>query len=205
VWWSRGSSVSIVSVYGIDDRAMEVRSAANARDFSSNLCDHTDSGAHPASCTMGTGGPFLGVKCGRGMTLTTHPHLVPWSCMSRSYTSSPSHASMIVLWDCFTFKIMWYESVEEKFSVLNLNVIHTHCDHPVSHGTHQVDNPIPAILSPAGAPLWLLPLWWSVAVIPDDHVAGVAYRRCSSRTLRVRSRKRWGQATYEANCVRAGQ
>jgi hypothetical protein len=30
-----------------------------------------------------------GVKRGRGMTLTTHPHLVPRSRMSRSYTSSP--------------------------------------------------------------------------------------------------------------------
>jgi hypothetical protein len=29
------------------------------------------------------------VKRGRGVTLTTHPHLVPRSIMSRSYTSSP--------------------------------------------------------------------------------------------------------------------
>jgi len=35
-------------------------------------------GAHPASCTMGTG-TFPGVKSVRGMTLTTHPLLVPWS------------------------------------------------------------------------------------------------------------------------------
>jgi hypothetical protein len=27
-------------------------------DFSSNLCVQIDSGVHPASCTMGTGGPF---------------------------------------------------------------------------------------------------------------------------------------------------
>jgi hypothetical protein len=31
-------------------------------DFSSNLCVQTGSGAHPASCTMGTGGPFPGCK-----------------------------------------------------------------------------------------------------------------------------------------------
>jgi hypothetical protein len=43
---------------------------------------------------MGTGGPFSGVKRGWGVTLTTHPHLVPWSWMSRSYTSSPLSASM---------------------------------------------------------------------------------------------------------------
>jgi hypothetical protein len=30
-----------------------------------------------------------GVKRGRGVTLTTHPHLVPRSRMSRSYTFSP--------------------------------------------------------------------------------------------------------------------
>jgi hypothetical protein len=40
--------------------------------FSSSLCVHTSSKAHPASYTMGTGGPFLGVKRGRGATLTTH-------------------------------------------------------------------------------------------------------------------------------------
>jgi hypothetical protein len=42
-------------------------------DFSSSLCVQTGSGAHPASCAMSTGGPFPGVKCGRGVTLTFHP------------------------------------------------------------------------------------------------------------------------------------
>ena len=32
----------------------------------------TDPGAHPTSCTMGTGS-FPGVKSGRGVTLTPHP------------------------------------------------------------------------------------------------------------------------------------
>jgi hypothetical protein len=41
---------------------MEVRSPAGAKDFSSSLCVQTGSGAHPASCTMGTGGPFPGTK-----------------------------------------------------------------------------------------------------------------------------------------------
>jgi hypothetical protein len=90
--WSRGSSVSIVSDYRLNDRAIEVRSPADAKDISFNLCVQTGSGAHPASCTMGTGGPFLGVKRGRGVTLTTHPHLVPRSRMSRSYTSSRPQA-----------------------------------------------------------------------------------------------------------------
>jgi hypothetical protein len=38
----------------------------------------TGPGVHPASCKMGTGS-FPGVKSGRGVTLTPHPLLVPWS------------------------------------------------------------------------------------------------------------------------------
>jgi hypothetical protein len=61
-----GSSGSIVSGYGLDDRAIGVRSPAGAKDFSSNLCVQTGSGAHPASCTVGTGGPFPGGKARPG-------------------------------------------------------------------------------------------------------------------------------------------
>jgi hypothetical protein len=35
-----------------------VRSPTEVEDFSSSLCVQTSSGAHPESCTMGTGGPF---------------------------------------------------------------------------------------------------------------------------------------------------
>jgi hypothetical protein len=63
---SRVSSGSIVSDYGLDDRAVGVRSPAGAEDFSSNLCVQTGSGANPASCTMGTGGPFPGGKARPG-------------------------------------------------------------------------------------------------------------------------------------------
>jgi hypothetical protein len=101
VLWSRGSSVSIVSDYGLDDRAIEVRSPAEARDFSCSHCVQTGCGARPASCTVGTGFTFPGVKRGRGETLTTHPHLVPGLLMSRSYTSCTPCASIGVLWDCF--------------------------------------------------------------------------------------------------------
>jgi hypothetical protein len=82
---SRVSSGSIVSDYGLDDLAIGVRSLAGAKEFSSNLCVQTGSEVHPASCTMGTGGPFPGAKRSRSVTLTTHPHLVP----RLSYTSSP--------------------------------------------------------------------------------------------------------------------
>jgi hypothetical protein len=52
---SRDSSGSIVSDYGLDDRAIGVRFLAGEKDFSCSLCVQTGSGAHPASCPMGTG------------------------------------------------------------------------------------------------------------------------------------------------------
>jgi hypothetical protein len=55
---SRISSGSIVSDYGLNDRAIGVRSPAGAKDFSSIFCVQTGSGAHPVSCPMGTGGPI---------------------------------------------------------------------------------------------------------------------------------------------------
>jgi hypothetical protein len=61
-----GSSVSAVSGYGLDDRAIKVRSPAGAKNFSSILCVQTGSGAHPASCPMGTGGPFSRAKARQG-------------------------------------------------------------------------------------------------------------------------------------------
>jgi hypothetical protein len=64
---SRGSSGSIVSYYGQNDRAIEVRSPTGA-DFSSSPCVQTGSGVHPASYPMGTGtgGPFPGGKARPG-------------------------------------------------------------------------------------------------------------------------------------------
>jgi hypothetical protein len=70
---SRGSSVSIVSGYGLDDRAIGVRSSVGAKDFSSILCVQTGSEAHPASCTMGTGGPFPGGKLRPGRDADNSP------------------------------------------------------------------------------------------------------------------------------------
>ena len=43
---------------------------------------------HPASCTMGTGS-FPGVKSGRGVTLTPHLLLVPWSWKGRAIPLLP--------------------------------------------------------------------------------------------------------------------
>jgi hypothetical protein len=88
---SRGSSGSIVTDYGLDDRAIEVRSPTGAEDFSSSPCVQTGSGAHPASYPMGTSGTFPGGKARPGRDAC---HLVPRLSMSRSYTSSPPCASM---------------------------------------------------------------------------------------------------------------
>ena len=49
----------------------------------------TGPGAHPASCTMGTES-FPGVKSGRGVTMTPHPLLVPWSKKGRAIPLLPT-------------------------------------------------------------------------------------------------------------------
>jgi hypothetical protein len=66
-----GSSVSIVSDYVLDVRVIGVRSPVQAEDFSSSLCVQTSSEAHPAGVLS------QGLKWGRGVTLTTHPHVAP--------------------------------------------------------------------------------------------------------------------------------
>ena len=66
-----GSVVGIATVYGLDGPGIESRWVAR---FSAPV--QTVPGAHPASCTMGTGS-FPGLKSGRGVTLTPHLLLVP--------------------------------------------------------------------------------------------------------------------------------
>jgi hypothetical protein len=63
----------MVSGYGLDDRAIEVQSPAGTRDFSSSLCVQTGSEAHPASCPMGSGGPFPGAKARPGRDVDHSP------------------------------------------------------------------------------------------------------------------------------------
>jgi hypothetical protein len=78
-----GSSVGIATDYGLDGPGIKSRWG---RDFP---LVQTAPGAHPASCTMGTGS-FPGVKCGRGVTLTTHPLLAPRSWKGRAIPLLPS-------------------------------------------------------------------------------------------------------------------
>jgi hypothetical protein len=65
-WSEPGRSVGIVSGYGLDDRSSRFDPRLRREDFSCNLCVQTGSGAHPASCTVGTGGPFPGAKARPG-------------------------------------------------------------------------------------------------------------------------------------------
>jgi hypothetical protein len=97
-----GSSGSIVSDYGLDDREIEVRSLAERKDFSSSLSVKTGSGAHPASCTMGTGGPFPGAKARPGLDADHSP---PSSAEVESeyevYILSPQALPLRVVWQLF--------------------------------------------------------------------------------------------------------
>jgi hypothetical protein len=68
-----GSVIGISTTYGLDGQGIESRWGAR---FSAHV--QTGPEAHPASWTMGTGS-FLGVRCGRSVTLTPHPLLVPRS------------------------------------------------------------------------------------------------------------------------------
>ena len=59
----------------------------------------TGRGAHQASGTMGTGS-FPGVKSGRGVTLTTHPLLVPWSRKSRAIRPYGLYRALVPVQGC---------------------------------------------------------------------------------------------------------
>jgi hypothetical protein len=56
LYGSRGSSVSIVYNYGLDDREIEVRSPAEEKDFSFNLCVQTRSEANQPPVQWVSGG-----------------------------------------------------------------------------------------------------------------------------------------------------
>jgi hypothetical protein len=92
------------------DWTIGVLPPTEAEDFSSSLCVQTGYGAHPASCTMGTGGPFPGGKARPGRDADHSP---PSSAEVKNeqelYVLSPQAppwrvAGLLYL----TFKIFYY-------------------------------------------------------------------------------------------------
>ena len=104
-----GSSVGIATGYGLDGPGIESRWGVR---FSAPVQNGPE--AHPTSCTMGTGS-FPGVKNGRGVTLTPHPLLLPWSWKRRAIPLLPLRAVRPVqsLNACtrVTFTLPFYYSV----------------------------------------------------------------------------------------------
>jgi hypothetical protein len=98
------------------------------KDFSSSLCVQTGYGVHRASCTIGTGGLSPGVKPARGVTLTTHFHLVPRPGVSRSCIFSPLTVCMAVAehlyFYCFFYR---YQSTTTTAAITYVGSI-THCE-----------------------------------------------------------------------------
>jgi hypothetical protein len=80
------SSLSMVCDYRLDDRGSI--SGRGKWFFFSSICVQTSSEAHPAYYPMCTAGPFPGGKHGRGVTLSTQPHLMPRSRMNKNNTTS---------------------------------------------------------------------------------------------------------------------
>jgi hypothetical protein len=71
--FTREPGSSVVSGYGLDGRVIEVRSPAEARYFSSNLCVQTGLGSTQPPVQWVPGVLSQALKRGRGVTLTTHP------------------------------------------------------------------------------------------------------------------------------------
>jgi hypothetical protein len=90
---SRNSSVSIVSDYGLDDRTIEARPLAEAKDFSCSRLIPDRLWGPPSLLSSGYRGFFLGGKAQSELDADHSTPLVPRSWMSRSYNTSPPSSS----------------------------------------------------------------------------------------------------------------
>jgi hypothetical protein len=108
----RDSSVGIATRYGLDGSGD--RFTMGARFFAAV---QTGPGAHPASYTMGTGSLPRGYS-GRGVELTTHPHLVPRLKKEYSYTCTPLWAFMACSRENFTFTLPQVVSIPHEITRL---------------------------------------------------------------------------------------
>jgi hypothetical protein len=93
-----------MSDYELDDRAIQFRSSAEAKDLSSNLWVQNGSGAHPASCPVGTGDPFPGGKTRPGRD--ADPIYFRGCEWVGSIPPLPQAPSLVCCGDCFTFNIL---------------------------------------------------------------------------------------------------
>jgi len=97
----------------------------------------TGPGAHPAFYTMGTVS-FLGLKSGRGVTLTPHPLLVPWSRKGRAIP-------LLLLWAirpvqslgactrvCFTVFYIYHVRLAARTDFSTLFTVHACLPHNVT-------------------------------------------------------------------------
>jgi hypothetical protein len=87
---NRGSLISAVSDYGLDDRGSIP--GRGQRIFLLVSASRPALWPTQPPIQWVPVAPSRGVKGGRGVTLTTHSHLVPRSRMSRSYTFFPPQA-----------------------------------------------------------------------------------------------------------------
>ena len=119
-----GSSVGIVTGYGLDGPGIESQLGAR---FSTPI--QTGPGAHPASCTMGTGS-FPGVNSSQGVTLTPHPLLVPlWAVRPVQNLSASTRVHFTLLFFTllqmrlfFYNLIYWHQVVLIKFVCNSLSL-----------------------------------------------------------------------------------
>jgi hypothetical protein len=102
--WNRGSSVSIVSDYGVE----VLIPSKDERIFALASVSRPPLRPTQPSIQWIPRILSLGVKCIQGKTLTPHPHLVQRSRMSRSYTSSLPKRLRGVQWNSFTFLIFCF-------------------------------------------------------------------------------------------------
>jgi hypothetical protein len=121
---SRASSVGITTGYGLNDRDSRVRFPAEAGNFSFHHLVQNGAGAHPASYPVGTRGSF---PSGRGVKLTTHPHVVPRSRMRGAIPSPPNTPSWCGVQlkhrDSFTFTFTLDPEADIRCFTLMLDTI----------------------------------------------------------------------------------
>jgi hypothetical protein len=71
---------------GENGEEYEVRSPAERQEFSSSLCVQSGSGTHPASCTMGTVGPFPGAEARPGRDADHSPPSSAVMCSVKAFS-----------------------------------------------------------------------------------------------------------------------